>query len=242
MIFHNYIMAATKTETMHSKKLSGNRPEISTQQYLDIAEIRDGTVILKDGTLRAIIMVSSVNFALKSEDEQNATVQSYVSFLNSLDFPIQVVIQSRKLNIDAYLDRLHEQEKTQTNELLRNQIGDYRQFVRELIELGQIMSKRFFVAVPYFPGSSQVKSYWTRLQEVVSPARSVRAKEEQFADRKRQLDLRVGLVAGGLQGMGLNINQLDTQGLVELYYTVYNPDIFLTEKMNKLEDLHVEQK
>lgn len=231
-----------KIETMHNKKLAGNRPAISTQQYLDIAEIRDGVVILKDGTLRAVIMVSSVNFALKSEDEQNATVQSYVSFLNSLDFPIQVVIQSRKLNIDGYLERLHEQEKTQTNELLRNQIGDYRQFVKELIELGQIMSKRFFVVVPFFPGPSQVKTYWTRLQEMVSPTRAVRAKEEQFQDRKRQLDLRVSLVAGGLQGMGVNVNQLDTQGLVELYYTVYNPDIFLTEKMTKLEDIQVEQK
>ncbi len=231
-----------KIETMQSKKLAGNRVQVSTQQYVDIAEIRDGTVILKDGTLRAVIMVSSVNFALKSEDEQNATVQAYVSFLNSLDFPIQVVIQSRKLNIDNYLDRLKEAEKTQTSELLRNQIGDYRQFIRELIDLGQIMSKRFFVVVPFFPGASQVKTYWQRLQEVVSPTKAVHAKEQQFFERKRQLDLRMSIVMGGLQGMGLNINQLDTQGLVEMYYTVYNPDIFLTEKMGKLEDIQVEQK
>lgn len=231
---------AQQVETMHSKQLAGHKPSASTQQYLDIAEVRDNLVIMKDGTLRAVILVSSINFALKSEDEQTAVISSYVSFLNSLDFPIQVVIQSRKLNIDTYLERLKEAEKTQRNELLRAQISDYRQFVKELIELGQIMSKRFFVVVPYNPGSNKAKSFWDRMQEVVSPVKAVRAKEAQFLDRKKALDLRLSLVLGGLQGMGLQVQQLDTQGLVELYYTVYNPDIFLTEKLAPLDQVQVE--
>lgn len=226
---------------MHSKKLAGNKPTQSTQQHLDIAEIRDDLVIMRDGTLRAVLMVSSINFALKSEDEQNATIQSYVSFLNSLDFPVQIVIQSRKLNIDNYLDRLKDSEKTQTNELLRAQISDYRQFVRELIELGQIMSKRFYVVVPFNPASNLAKSWWSRFQEVLSPIKSVRAKESQFRDRKRALDLRVSLVAGGLGSMSLAVTQLDTQGLIELYYTVYNPDIFLTEKLVSTDQLQVDR-
>jgi hypothetical protein len=207
---------------------------------LDIAEIRDDVVVMKDGTLRAVMLVSSINFALKSEDEQNAIIQGYVSFLNSLDFPIQVVIQSRKLNVDAYLERLSEAEKTQRNELLRAQISDYRQFIKELIELGQIMSKRFFVVVPFNPGSNKAKSFYDRMSEVISPVKAVRAKEAQFLDRKRSIDLRLSLVLGGLGGMGLQVQQLDTQGLVELYYTVYNPDIFLTEKLAALEQLQVE--
>jgi len=235
-------MATPHVETMHSKQLSGGKPSASTEQYMDIAEIRDDLVIMKDGTLRGVVLVSSINFALKSEDEQTAVVSSYVGFLNSLDFPIQVVIQSRKLNIDAYLDRLKEAERTQRNELLRTQIADYRQFVRELIELGQIMSKRFFVVVPYTPGSNKAKSWWQRFQEVLSPAKSVRAKESQFQDRKRSLDGRMSLVLGGLSGMGLQVTQLDTQGLVELYYTVYNPDIFLSEKMVSTDQLQVETK
>ena len=232
---------ADTVETMHSKQLAGNKPRASTQQYVDIAEIRDDVIIMKDGTLRAVVLVGSINFALKSEDEQTATVQSYVSFLNSLDFPLQVVIQSRKLNIDNYLMRLRDNEKTQTNELLRNQIGDYRQFVKELVELGQIMSKRFFVVVPYNPGSNKAKSFWERFQEVLSPARSVRFKEAQFRDRKRSLDLRLSLVMGGLGSMGLTVSQLDTQGMVELYYTVFNPDIFITEKMTDINELQVER-
>lgn len=231
---------AQQIETMHSKQLAGHKPSASTQQYLDIAEVRDNVVIMKDGTLRAVILVSSINFALKSEDEQTAVISSYVSFLNSLDFPIQVVIQSRKLNIDTYLERLKEAEKTQRNELLRAQITDYRQFVKELIELGQIMSKRFFVVVPYNPGSNKAKSFWDRLSEVASPVKAVRAKEAQFQDRKKSLELRTSLVVGGLSGMGLQVQQLDTQGLVELYYTVYNPDIFLTEKLAPLDQMQVE--
>lgn len=233
-------MATPQVETMHSKKLAGQKPSASTQQYLDIAEIRDNVVILKDGTLRSVILVSSINFALKSDDEQTALISSYVSFLNSLDFPIQVVIQSRKLNIDGYLDRLKEAEKTQRNELLRAQIADYRQFIRELIDLGQIMSKRFFVVVPYNPGANKSKSWFERASEVISPGKSVRAKEDQFQKRKKSLDLRLSLVLGGLQGMSLQAQPLDTQGLIELYYTVYNPDIFLTEKLVSTDQLQVE--
>src|SRR5512135_421240 len=123
-------------QLMQSKKLAGAKPQISTQQFLDIAEIREDVVVMKDGTMRAILLVSSINFSLKSEDEQEAIIQGYISFLNSLESPVQILIQSRKLDIDDYLNRLKEQEKTQTNDLLRNQSADYRQFVKELVELG----------------------------------------------------------------------------------------------------------
>lgn len=227
-------------ETMQSKKIAGAKISSSTQQYLDIAEVRDSVVVMKDGTLRGVLLVSSINFALKSEDEQNALVQSYVGFLNSLDFPLQIVIQSRRLDIDNYLDRLNEAEKKQNNELLRAQISDYRQYIKELVELGNIMSKRFFVVVPYDPVSNQAKSFWQRFRQVLSPGAAVRMKEQMFRERADDLEKRVNLVSGGLSGVGLQVMQLDTQGLVELYYNVYNPDIFLTEKMKPLSEILVE--
>ena len=132
-----------KQEEMQSKKLAKAKPGPPTQRFLDIAEIREDVVVLKDGTLRGVFMVSSINFALKSEDEQQATVQSYMQFLNGLEYPIQVVVQSRKMNIDAYMEALKEQERTIKNDLLRTQIIDYRGFVNELVELGEIMQKKF---------------------------------------------------------------------------------------------------
>ena len=124
-----------------TNKLAGKKITSSTQQYLDIAEFREDTVIMRDGTLRAVLLVASINFALKSEDEQNAIIAAYVGFLNNLDFPLQIVIQSRELNIDNYLSFLKQKEKEQTNELLKIQTAEYLQYVGELISLGKIMNK-----------------------------------------------------------------------------------------------------
>ncbi|PIR03432.1 MAG: hypothetical protein COV60_00365, partial [Candidatus Magasanikbacteria bacterium CG11_big_fil_rev_8_21_14_0_20_43_7] len=123
------------------KKKSQKKQRPSTQAHLEIAEMKEGVVVLKNGTLRKVLMTSSVNFALKSEDEQNALISSYVSFLNSLDFPLQIVIQSRQLQIKPYLAKLIEKEKKQQSELMRVQIADYRSFVEELVDIGQIMTK-----------------------------------------------------------------------------------------------------
>jgi len=226
---------------MQSKKVKSQKnKKASTQTYLPIAEIKDSTVVLKDGTLRSVLLVSSINFALKSEDEQNALISSYVSFLNSIDFPLQIVVQSRKMQITPYLEKLHTLEKEQANELLRIQIADYRSFVEELVDLGQIMTKRFYVVVPYDPLSNKKKSFWSRFKETLKPARSIRIKEERFKNRKQDLDLRVRQVSGGLQSIGLNIAQLDTQSLIELYYTSYNPDIAFAEPLGDTKDLKLE--
>lgn len=221
------------------KKKSSNRP--ATQTHLLIAEIKDGVVVLKDGTLRAVLMTSSINFSLKSEDEQNALISSYVSFLNSIDFPLQIVIQSRQLQIKPYIEKLREVEHQQANELLRVQTADYRSFVEELVQMGQIMTKRFYVIVPYDPISNKRKSFFTRFKEVLKPALTVRLKEQRFAQRKGDLDMRVRQVVQGLEGMGLQIIQLDTQALIELYYSTYNPDIAFAEQLQPIEQLQVEQ-
>jgi len=213
----------------------------STQKYVPFAEIKEGTVIMKDGTLRAIMMVSSINFALKNEDEQTAIIAAYVSFLNGIDFPLQIVIQSRKLYIKPYIEKLIKKEKEQVNELLRTQIADYRAFVSELVDVGKIMSKQFYVVVPYDPLSNKQRSFWSRAGDVLNPAKIVRIKEERFKKRKKALDMRVRQVVAGLSQMNLEIVRLDTQSLLELYYSTYNPDIALAEYLPPIEKIQVEQ-
>lgn len=212
----------------------------STQRFLDILEIRDDIVALKDGSLRAVLIVSSINFALKSEDEQNAVIVGYTQFLNSLEFPIQIVIQSRQLNIDAYLAKLAQLEKAQTNELLRAQTADYRQYVAELVEIADIMSKRFYVVVPYAPKTDRPKRFFLRLTEAFSPTTTIHLRQKQFEQFRLELMKRVDAVVEGLASSGLKAAVLDTQSLIELYYNTYNPETAQSEKLTDVRKLQVE--
>ncbi|HBK34697.1 MAG: hypothetical protein UU08_C0002G0011 [Candidatus Uhrbacteria bacterium GW2011_GWE2_40_58] len=213
----------------------------STQQHLDIAEIRDDLVILKDGTVRSVMMVSSINFALKSEDEQEAIIQAYITFLNGLEHSIQIVIHSRKMNIDSYLDSLHKQQRETGNDLLRSQIADYTDFVSELVEMGEIMQKRFYMIVPYDPLSNKRKGFFARVRDVLSPTSAAKLNQKQILERQEQLTRRTEILSGQLASMGLNTVRLDTQGLIELYFTVYNPDIFGKEKLADLTKVRYEE-
>ncbi len=195
---------------------------------------------MKDGTLRGVLLVSSVNFALKSTDEQQAIIQAYMQFLNGLDFPIQIVIQSRKMNIDNYLHQLSASEASLPNELLKKQIRDYQDFIKQLVQLGEIMQKRFFVVVPFNPGTDQRKNFFQRLSEILSPSSTVRLSGDKFQKRKFDLDLRVNQVIGGLSSMSLNAARLDTQSLIELYYNVYNPELLETQRLVDVGELQLE--
>lgn len=212
----------------------------STQKHLPIAEIKDNTAILNDGSLVAVLLVSSVNFYLKSEDEQNALIAGYVQFLNSLEFPLQILIQSRKLNIEGYLSMIKEAEKKQTNELLKMQTADYREFISQLVELADIMSKYFYLIVPYAPLKAGKKSFYNRLLEVIYPASKVVLKEEKFKKHKEELNRRVELAISGLASIGLNSVLLDTQSLIELYYNFYNPITSEKERLSDLSKLNIE--
>lgn len=221
---------------------AAKKPGQPTQRYLDIAEIREDAVVMKDGTLRAVLMVSSINFALKSEDEQQAIIQGYMQFLNGLEHPLQVVVQSRKMNVDGYLATLRQQEETIHNELLKTQIRDYTSFIKELVDLGQIMQKRFFVVVPYDPaeGNEKGKGFISKLSSAFSPAKIIKLNEKRFQERRYSLMQRVSTVAGGMTSMGLQVALLDTQGLIELYYSSYNPDVYDAEKLVDVGKLRVE--
>lgn len=226
---------------MQSNRLAREKPGQPTQRFLDIAEIREDAVVLKDGTLRAVIMVSSVNFALKSVDEQQATIQAYMQFLNGLEYPVQVCIQSRRMNIDAYVQALNDQEKNIENDLLKTQIRDYRSFVQELVELGQIMQKRFYLVVPFDPVTDKKRGFWAKLGEAFTPASVVKLSEKKFRERRESLMQRVQILIGSLSSMSLQGILLDTQSLIELYYTVYNPDVYDTEKLTDVRELRIEE-
>ncbi len=213
----------------------------TTQEYLSIAEIKDDCATLKDGTLVAVIMVSSINFSLKSVEEQEAIIQAYINFLNSFNFPLQIVIQSRKLNIDPYLKSLRHIEKEQTNELLRMQTVEYRDYIAELVKIGQIMTKKFYVAVPYNPMADKKKGGWKKFLEIFSPAAVVQLKREVFLKRYKELMHRVDNVVNGLSSMGLNSVFLDTQSLIELYYNIYNPFVSAQQPLVDLSKIRVEK-
>lgn len=222
-----------------SNKLATNKINSSTQQFLDIAEIRDDTVIMTDGTMRAVIMVSSINFALKSEDEQNAIIMAYVSFLNNLDFPLQIVIQSRELNIDNYINTLKQKEKEQTNELLKIQTAEYTQYISELISFGKIMNKKFFAIVPYNFISDKQKGFFSKLFELFKPVALIKMKEEKFLERRVELVRRIDNTIGGLASLGINAVVLDTQSLIELFYNTYNPETSANQKLVDVNQLKI---
>lgn len=226
---------------MKSAKLANKKIKVSTQHFLDIAEIKEDCVLLKDGTLRAVLLVSSINFSLKSEEEQNAIIAAYIGFLNFLEFPLQIVIQSRQLDINGYLDRLKKIEKDQTNELLRIQTAEYRQYVSELVDLGDIMNKRFYVVVPYDPLSDKQKSWFKRFIGLFTAAKEVKLNQDAFSKRRHELFQRVDHILSGLASMSLKSVVLDTQSLIELYYNTYNPDVYSKEKLVEINKLRIEE-
>jgi len=225
--------------TTNKQSLARNKINVSSQEYLDIIEIKENTVIMRDGTLRAVILISSINFALKSEDEQNAIISAYVSFLNNIDFPLQIIIQSRELNIDSYIKGLREKGKVQTNELLKMQTNEYIQYINELISMSKIMNKRFYIVIPYNPLSDKQKKFFSRVLDVFKPSALIKMKEEKFRRRRLELTRRVDNAISGLNSVGLNAIELDTQGLIELYYNCYNPSTSANQKLTDVNELRV---
>ncbi|MBI1984704.1 MAG: hypothetical protein HYS60_01165 [Candidatus Wildermuthbacteria bacterium] len=191
----------------------------STQDFLEVEEIKEGVLVLKDNTVRGVLLASSQNFALKSDDEQQAIIYQFQNFLNSLDFPTQIVIQSRRLNITGYIESLKTLEQQQQNKLLKIQTADYRQFVEQLIKGGSIMAKNFFVAVPF-----------SRLETTQEPGTGFRApkvagrvSDEEFERMRNQLWQRMEFVALGLRRAGIQSAALNTEELIELLWSWHHP-------------------
>ena len=194
--------------------------KLSTQNFLEIDQVREGIMILKNKTLRAVLMVSSLNFALKSDEEQSAILYQFQNFLNSLDFSCQVLIHSRKLNIVGYLDKLKEIGEKEENELLKIQTAEYRKFIEEIMTGGSIMQKTFYLVVPF----SLMEAYGAALKEKRKlPTKIPALTEEEFQRCKTQLLQRVEFIALGLRSCGLQAVPLTTLELIELFWSFYHP-------------------
>lgn len=196
---------------------------VSTQQFIPIERVREGAIILKNGAIRGILMVSSLNFALKSDDEQTAILLQFQNFLNSLDFSLEIIVQSRRLNITGYLDKLKELEKKQENELLKTQTGEYGKFIEELIKAGSIMAKIFYVVVPFTSLDLRQAAGGVRGLPKLPP-RIAKLTEEEFQQYKSQLWQRMEFVAMGLRRCGLGAVPLDAPEIIELLWSVHHPE------------------
>ncbi len=192
----------------------------STQSFVPVQVVRNGVVILKDGGYRGIMMCSSLNFALKSEDEQKAIIGGFQNFLNTLDFSIQIVIHSRKMDIRPYLALLQERMEVQTSELMRIQLREYQAFIRNFIEGADIMTKTFYIVVPY--SVVNVKQAVSALPFFGGSSKPDSGEDSSFEETRVQLEQRMALVAGGLASSGLRAVPLNTEEIIELLYRSFN--------------------
>ena len=195
----------------------------STQGLIPIKEIRDDVVILKDGSLHMILMASTLNFALKSEEEQNAIIMQYQNFLNSLDFTVQFFIQSRKLSIDSYVATLSEVEKNQDNELMKIQTKEYIDFIKNFVKMSNVMAKSFYISVPYSTVSMEVNKGFVGNFIGGFFKKTVSQTADRFDEDKIQLQQRADIVSQGLARVGVRIAPLNTEELIELFYELFNP-------------------
>lgn len=201
-----------------------------THEFIDVSEIKENTVVLNSGSIRAILMVSSINFDLKATEERQSLIASFQRFLNSLDYTVQIIVQSRPLQLGDYFAFLKEIQEKQENELLKIQTSEYLDFVRELVKLSNIMSKFFYVVVPYNVAVVEKVGFLKRPPGFGKKQEDESKKGPSFAIIKDELMLRVGQIAALLSEMGLRAILLQDQELVELLYGLYNPGVLLKQK------------
>jgi len=197
------------------------KSQISTQSFLEFEDIKEGVLILKDGSLRLILMISSLNFELKSETDRESIIYQFQNFLNSLDFPIQIIVQSRKLNIQAYIDFLKELEANQIDPLLKKQTSNYISFIESLIKKGSVMSKNFFLVIPFAKIELFGKEKYEESKEDSKTIKKI--PEETFQEMKIQILQRAEFVALALRRIGLLAIPLTTEELIDLFWAWHHP-------------------
>ncbi len=195
----------------------------TTQNFVPVSDVRDDVVILKNGQMNMVLLASSINFALKSYDEQEAILRQFQTFLNTLDFSIQIYIQSRRLDIQPYLNLLASREDSQNNELMKIQLREYIQFIKNFTNEVDVMSKSFFVIIPYTPTSANLQKNLGNFKEMLGGQKNVYFDDKNFTEHKTQLEQRLSLVEQGLSSVGVRSILLKNEELVELYYHIFNP-------------------
>lgn len=192
----------------------------ASQDFVVVKEIKDGVIVLKNGQMCSVLLASSINFALKSLDEQQSILRQFQNLLNTLDFTLQIYIQSRRLNIEPYLEILSSREDSQDNDLMRIQLREYIEFIRTFTTEVDIMSKNFFVVIPYTPA---VINLTKGISSLLSSSRKAVPTDTLFEEQRIQLEQRITIVEGGLNRIGVHTIPLKSEDLVELFYHIYNP-------------------
>lgn len=199
------------------------KPAGATQQFVSVKEIRNGIIILKDGGYRGVLICSSINFGLKSADEQHAITLGFQNFLNTLDFSIQIVVNSRRMDLRPYLSLLEEKAPEQKTELMRIQLREYIEFVRSFTDQSNIMTKSFYIIVPYAPHINISAASTARFFQHKNTSDQQAAADISFEEDRVQLEQRLSLVAMGLSGTGVRAVPLGTEEVIELLYRSFNP-------------------
>lgn len=219
----------------------------STQNTLQIAEIRDGIVIMNDGSFRSVVMVKSVNFDLMSQQEQEAVEYSYQGFLNSLYFPVQIFVRSQRVDLQPYINKLDKIRTEHDNMLLAMMMEDYIGYISQLSQQTNIMDKKFYIVIPFFPhvdvqkAITQSKNFVTGLMTLFnSKEQHVVINEQDLEKAKAELKNRVQAVMQGLMQCNIQSLPLDTQELIELYYDTYNPDTATRQQLKQFDNLNAD--
>lgn len=232
----------TKVNNNESSKTQ-TKPEknaLSTLDFLEIAEVRDSVAILKANEMRAVIAVSSANFALKSYEEQNKIIGAFQGILNSIDFPIQICLQSRKLDLNTYIESLKQLEYQQKNDLLRVKMQEYIAYIESLLSEYNIMNKDFYVVVGFEPVKTDKDGAFAQLKKMIQPIKYIKQDRENFLNNRKQLMTRVDNIASKLSSLDLKTEVLNTEQLIALYYNSYNIDVGNYIKLGKISDLNIE--
>jgi hypothetical protein len=201
----------------------------STQDHLEILDIRDNVVILKNGSACSVLQTNAVNFDLLSESEQDALIFAYASLLNSLTFPIQIVIRSKRLDISAYLEKLQIARDSQTNQRLQRRIDSYSQFIKDLIAKNNVLDKRFYIVLPF----AELKVGSLNPTQVLFGKKRVNFDKWQVLEHaKTQLAPKQDQIVRALARLGIKAKVLNTQELVELFYDSYNTSTALEQRIS----------
>ncbi len=226
-------------DSKSSTKSTSSKKSNSTLGFVEIAEIRDSTLVLREGQMRGVLAVSSANFALKNNQEQELIIGNFQGILNSIDFPIQILVQSRRLDLTPYIENLKSLEDKQENDLLRKKMQEYIEYIQLMSQQVNIMDKNFFVIVGYEPVSLK-SGVFGRFMRALNPAKIIRLKQEEFIKNRKIMMARVDQVMSRMTSLDLKIELLNTEQLITLMYNSYNPDTLESIRLSDVSALDLE--
>jgi hypothetical protein len=211
----------------------------STLNFVEVSEIRDGVLVLRSSEMRAVMAVSSANFALKSGEEQQIIINNFQGILNSLEFPIQILVQSRKLNLDPYIEKLRQLEDKQQNDLLRIKMQEYVEYIKQMLNQINIMKKDFYIVIGYEPNEAKA-GFFTSFLRSINPTQVIKMNRESFLRNRKVLMQRAEQVLSRFSSLDLKSDILTTEQLIALMYNSYNPDTLESVRLKDVADLDIE--